>query len=274
MRHVRTIGLSALILSVAACGGGDGAGGPSSDGGASFEDAAGFHDAAPRLDAMPPELACLGEQLPSTAADPIAVSGRSKELTLNGTEDLAAVAITAYQIYPAAPDEALDSTTSAENGDFSLSLMSGDVPIDGYLVGTKADYLDVRVYPPQPIYEDLSAAPVTLITPASMSLIASISGVSLMSEMGVIIVVVFDCNGDPAAGAQISTDGMVGKTVYLNENSLPDEELDQTTSAGAAILFNVAPGDVLVDAAVGGDSFRERLVVTEVGLITYVGIRP
>lgn len=251
------------ILAASACG---------DDGGADVDssvsvsdasvDAPSTPDARPTFDAMPPvdarpaALGCLGDPIPNPVVDTITVSGQAVAITMGGQEALADVTVQAYDADDQAIDGALD--TSDAQGDWSITADVGNEPLDAYMRGNLDGYLDTYLFPPTPLYEDLTGASVIMLTPQTLQLLGLL-GLSQDNDKGVVLVVVLDCDGNPVEGASVTTTPAAGITAYI-EDGAPSTSATATDSSGVAMLFNVPAGDVEVDATVMGMSLREHTV--------------
>ncbi len=196
------------------------------------------------------DLPCLGEAFPTTADDPVTFSG----MVANGTTLVAGATVELSPIGGAA----LDTDTSSGTGAFALSVATGGDPLPYVLHSSAMDYWDTYAFPPRPLVADVSNAPIPMYTPANVSAAAALVSETQQGGNGVLLIRVLDCDDQPIAGATISTDS--GETVYYTVNLLPTTSATTTSADGIAILFNVPPGDVVVDAAIGGTSLREHTV--------------
>ena len=72
----------------------------------------------------------------------------------------------------------------------ALSVPSGGAPLDGYVQATKAEHRTVRLYPPAPLSQNLSMAPILLLTNAAFAQIVSFAGATQSPMNGTIGLVV------------------------------------------------------------------------------------
>lgn len=285
MRFPR-LALTLLLAPIAACGGDDGGGivpdAEIADGPAAPD--AEVPDAEPTAppDAAPPaDLACANDPLPTTASDPIIISGNAYTASTAGQAALQGAIAEAFQVGSAT---VLASDTSDVDGLYTLTIPnSGMAPIDGYVKGTfspAGTYKDTYLYPPFPLAADTDQAPLLFITPSTMNLLGFVSGTSQSTSHGFFGVLVIDCAGNPVAGATVSvspsssTAGAVTKIVYVGDNNIPDQALTSTGANGLAFVFNVPTGDVVVDAMTDGGSLREHTVTSTADAITTTAVAP
>jgi hypothetical protein len=251
------------MLAVSACGDD---GGADVDGSVSVTDAAPdaptAADARPIIDAMPPAdarpaaLGCLGDPIPNPVADTVTVSGQTVSITAQGQQALAGVEVQAYDDADEAITDAID--TSDAQGAWSITADVGNEPLDAYVRGTLAGYLDTYLFPPTPLFEDLTGASIIMLDSGALALLGFL-GLSQDNDKGVLLVAVLDCDGNPVEGASVTTTPPAGQTAYL-DNGQPSTSATATDSSGAAMLFNVPAGDVEVNATVMGMSLRAHTV--------------
>lgn len=271
--------LTALSVGVlAGCGGDDDGASADASADANLQpDGAPRYDASGALDATPADLTCLDDELPATADDPLTVSG--SVFTLDGTmqANLADVLVEAHLI-GADPDSAplaADSPTGSD-GAYTLEAESGGAPLEAFLYAVKlvnppsdtdpdTNYLRTRLYPPIPVAENQIDVPIPVLSRDTLDLLLLFTGGADQDpEKGIIVALVVDCAGEPAAGATVTTDPAAGNVLYANEMGLPSVNRTTTSSQGLVFLLNVPAGDVSIGAEVGGETLREH-VVTVVG---------
>lgn len=236
--------LCCLILVAAACGD-DGGTGPTGD------------------------FACLGDPLPTTAPDPITVSGlvRANFLTPAGLPDAQVVAFTA-----AAAELGLDSTDAG--GQYSLSVATGGTPLNGYIRVTKVGatpYVPTYAYPAVPLAAN-AVQNMLVPTTGEIDLLEFTTGVTQQGGNGFIGIVVVDCAGDPIQGATVSTSP--AGTYRYNVGTTPSPNATSTAADGVAYVFNVTAGDVIVNAIGGGHPLRAHTVNARADAVTLTEVAP
>jgi hypothetical protein len=210
------------------------------------------------MDAPAGAFGCLGGALPTTAPDPLAVSGTAK--TLNGLSTANAPGVT-LGVYLTAGGGALATTTSASDGTFALSVATGGQPVAGYLKATKTGLLDYYLFPGTPLSANVNSAPVLVISSASLGTVETLASVTPATDpnaVGFVGVVVHDCDSKPVAGATISvtqSGGDVGDKRYV-VGSVPSTTATMTDTSGSAFVFNVPAGTTTISAMVAGMTLR------------------
>jgi hypothetical protein len=231
-----------MILAVAACGG-DGGTGPT-----------GAFD-------------CLGEPLPTTAANPITVSGQAQAGAFSPTA-LTSALVTAFATGTA---ESLAVDTTDAGGLYSLTVATGGVPLNGYVRFQKGGYITTYGYPAVPLVAS-AIQNVLVPTATEIDVLELATDVTQPAGKGFIGVVVVDCAGDPIQGATVSTNG--GGTVRYNAGTTPSSTATSTAADGVAYVFNVTPGDVIVSATGGGHVLRAHTVNARADAVTLTEVMP
>lgn len=199
-------------------------------------------------------FACAGAPLPASASEPVVLGGVVSTTGSGGTTNVASATVSAFRT---GNSTALVSGTSTASGAYSLSIPTGNLPVDGYLAATKASYLDTYVYPSEPAAKD-GNLDVSMLTSSTFGFLQTFAGVSQNAAKGVVIVQVVDCNDAPIAGATVSS--TPGGTVRYLSGGTPSSSATSTDADGVAFIFNVGPGDVAIAASATGGSFRSHTV--------------
>lgn len=250
---------------LSACGGDDRSS-ASLDGspvdGAPQPDAGPTFDAMPLPDAQPAAVDCVGEPLPTEAADPVEVSGNVFTISGFSEAPVEGATLQAFEwgadVNVATP---LATDTTDADGNYSLSATTGGEPLDAFVYATAEGYVPTREYPGQPVSADLVGAPIPLLTEDLLASLHVFAGNIVQEpDKATMFMVVADCDGNPVEGATVSTDPAAGDIVYADANGFPNSSRVATSTAGIAFLFNVPTGSVEVDAEVGGVSLREHTV--------------
>jgi len=266
MMRIKPARLAIVLAAVSiGCGGGNQSSNP--DAPPAGADAAPTIDAHPSIDAPAGAFSCLGDPLPTTAPDPVTVAGTAK--TLNGLSTANADGVL-VEAFPTAGGAALDSATTAADGKFSLSLTTGAAPLDAYIKATKSGLLDYYLFPATPLSADVSSAPVLVLSSSSLGTVESLASVTPATDpntVGLVGVVVQDCDGNSVSGATISVKengNEVGDMRYV-AGSLPSTTATMTDSNGAAFVFNVPAGTATISASVGGMTLRTHSITVSGG---------
>lgn len=232
--------------------------------------ACGGDDGGADVDAGPPSaFNCDGEELPTAASDPLVINGIANEASATGNEPLAGATVEAFENGSATPQA---TGTTGADGAYALSVVTGGAPVDGYVRGRQTDFLDVYLYPPQPLAADTGDAPLLFIADGTFGLIHTLTGVDRTEGTGWMGVLVVDCFNEPVAGATVTTSP--ASTVKYSVDGLPNADATVTEDDGIAYVFNVAPGQVTVDASFEGQSFREHAVEVRADVVTTTAVAP
>ena len=211
--------------------------------------------------------ACLGDPLPTTAPANVTVTGIVTKGVISPAPDSGAT-ITAYRTGNATP---LGQTTSAANGSFTLNPATGGTPIDGFLQVEHTGFITTFAYPAEPLAAN-SAQSVVLVTTTEFNALSFAAGVTQDAGKGFIAVVVENCDGDPVAGATVTTNP--AGTYRYNAGGVPSDSATATAADGIAYVFNVGPGDVVVQAQGGGHTLRAHTVNASTSGIVLTAITP
>ena len=250
------LSLSLFALGVAACGS-DNKG--TADGN-TFMDAPPkvFMDAPAKvfMDAPPKvyDFTCFGVAPPTTATDPITISGTTD--TFAGT--LTPVGGLTVETYKTGTANALDTQTSAmTTGAFATgNIATGGVPFDGYLKASLATYRTSYLYPPIPLVKSLANTPVPVISDSNQQLMQLLGLLQQDdSTQGLLLVTVADCTLTPIAGATLTVK-QGGQDVGSSFN------LGQVQAAldGLYIVAKVPDGDVTLGASYNAMTFPTHVV--------------
>ena len=231
---------SMLLVGLAACGGGGGGGGGP--------------DGSVGPDSPPP---------PAT----LTISGTASSIGLSGTTPQAGVAIT---VYKASDDSVIGTATSDAAGAYSITATTSGSAIDGYLKATKTGFKDTYLYPPAPLSADFAGAPVLLLDSSTWNNVNSLLlGETQAAGNGWVALIVVDniTAQTPIMGATVTTTP-AGKIHYNGSQGLPQAQATSTAADGIAYSVNVAAGDVTVNAAKSGLTFKSHTIKARADQIT------
>jgi hypothetical protein len=227
-----------LLLTLAACGGDDGATTP---------------DATP----LPPFLHC---------------SGKAEAYSASGATPLEGVRVGGYRTNDETTE--VTYTITAADGTYSIDLPTNGVPVDGYFKATKDGYMDTYLYPDGPVKKDFSGARVAMIAPDTFTLLTdTLCGANQQASNAAIVAIVSDAADTPVAGATIGSSPAATKYCY-NEGGFPNRMATQTDTDGIAYYLNVPAGHVTVNALKAGLTLPSHSVMARAGVITTTLIRP
>lgn len=202
----------------------------------------------------------------------LTVSGRADEYTASGSRPIEGVRIGAYRTSDDTT-EVLYTMTDA-NGEYSMVIPTGGVPIDGFFKATLAGYMDDYLYAPGLIVEDFAHARAALIAPDTFTLLSdTLCGANQQPTNAAIISIVADANEDPVAGATVGSSPGAAKYCY-NQGGFPNRNATGTDVDGIAYYLNVPPGKVTVNAMKPGLTFPSHPVMARPGVLTTTLIIP
>jgi hypothetical protein len=176
------------------------------------------------------------------------------------------------QVFATSGGAALDTTTSAADGTYALSMATGGSPTSVYFLTSKTGYWDSYVYPPYPLFAQLVGIPLVSYQSTLLSTVATAFGVPQTAGNGVMFVAVWDCASTPIAGATVSTTPSL--TPHYTANNLPSPTSTQTTADGNAVFLDVPPGSIVIGATVGGKTLRGHTVVVHADAATLTVVMP
>jgi hypothetical protein len=226
-------------------------------------------DAAPEIDAAPNgNFDCLGDPLPDDAPPTVLLAGNAFTIDLDGQSPVSGADVEAFTT----ADVSLGSDTSDGTGAYSITITTGGEPVDGYLLATGNTYMDTYLYPPYPIADDVDNASALLVTPGNFGLLPLLAGADQPDGQGFIGILILDCNDQPIEGATVTTNP--AGTVRYMDDGLPSADATSTGPDGFALVFDVDPGDVVVDATAFGMSLREHTIEVRADVITTTIVAP
>lgn len=269
--------LSLVLVLAAACG--------SSNGGKQVDAQIKVPDAPPDakmwMDAPPPmyDFSCAGNTAPTTALDPVNVSGTVTELGVSGMAPtftmLANATVDACKGNCTGPNRLATATTDANGAFTDANVATGGAPLDGYAKMTPPAGNTDRVifaYPPVPLVKDFTSVPVLTFTPQALVGL-SILGYSQMANKGMVAIIVTDCAGTritDSANITLSING----TTPAKSDTLDAGALNMM-GAGLFVVFNVAPGaTTTVGAKYMSMTLLAHTVAVTAGTTTETQVRP
>jgi hypothetical protein len=244
MHHnaTRMISFAALAAALAACG---------SD---SSGPAAGFE--------------CLGQALPTTAPALVNVTGTVNANVLSPNP----VPHAFVYGFRTGDTTHLAGDTTDTPGRYSLSILTGGLPVNGYVaISDSGHHLDTYAYPAVPLAADATEN-VLMISSAEVTLIGPVLGVTQDPANGLMVIVVENCAGQPISGATVTT--TPAGTVRYNGPSGPNEAATSTAADGISYVFNVPAGNVVVHANASGHTLRQHTVNAHANAFTLTAIQP
>jgi hypothetical protein len=196
--------------------------------------------------------ACEGQALPTSAPSTITVSGTVAEF---GSSGVAGARVDAFKTGTAG---SIDSATTDAQGNFTMTVATGGVPLDGYVKASKTGYVDTYAYPSAPLPAN-TAITLTVVTPTEFNLLAASMSVTPTAGDGALAIRPVDCTGAVVAAATVST----------SPASAPHSD-----GSGDFFEFNLAPGTVTVTGTYQSHTFRSHPVVSFADAVTITIVAP
>lgn len=186
-----------------------------------------------------------------TAPATITVTGQTDSIGLGGRTPEQGIVVTAHR----EGDPAIVAmATSDATGAFTMTIETGGVALDGYLLAKGGNFIDTYLYPPGPLAASTDQATCLMLTPGVLDTAANFANATQAPGMGFIGVLVLDAQNNPVAGATIASEP-AGEIRYNNMDGFPAREATVTQPDGIAYIFNVPAGAVTVTAAKDGATF-------------------
>lgn len=243
-------------------------------------DAKVFNDApAPVYD-----LSCLNGTPPTTAADPITLSGTTQTFGSGGGSPLENVVV---DVFKNGNNTSLATDTSDSTGAFATgNIATGGTPIDGYVRAVTPvpqngmpTHRTTYMYPPSVVTTSLTDVPVIIISNATFDMFGPIATQD-DTVNGAILFVVTDCNNTDQtliaeANATVEQNGTQAGTVFGLGAFIPQ-------LAGTFIALNVPDGEAQIKASYNSMNFPTRTVRAfkkpagqdQAGTLTFTAVRP
>lgn len=234
---------------LAACGGDDG-GGSGSDSGVGSAD-------APPAPAM---ITISGEATKRDGANQSAAEG---------------AVVAAYT--RSDPNTPIAMTTTDAAGNYTMTIATGGVAVDGYIKATLATYKDLYLYPPKPLTADFAGASLNIVNQNTVNLMHALCQVSADDTKAIVALIVADSAEEPVAGATVSTTPTIPKYCFNGTSGLPDGGVNGpkvTAADGVAYALSITPGEVTVSASKSGTTFSSHKVNAPAGALTTTVIQP
>jgi hypothetical protein len=170
-------------------------------------------------------------------------------------------------------DSLLDLTTSQGDGSFSLSLVTGGVPLAAHLTVGLAGYPPTGYFFADPLANDLAGLAVRAVSSTNLVTLYGVAGLSHTSGAGTPIVLVADCSGAPIEHATVGLSPVAARLDYLR-GSLPSATASSTDATGLAIGFDVPSGTNTVSAAFLGHTLEAHIYRVLVDGVSFTVIHP
>lgn len=206
------------------------------------------------------------------AAQMITLSGTAQTISIGGTDPAEGVLVEAFR--NSADTTVVTSATTDAQGNYTLTVETGGVALDGFIKATKSGLVDTYLYPDKPLGEDFDRASVNMVSSNTLELLANtLCRADQDAAKGVIAALVFDAADVEVAGATISASPAPTDTCYNGSNGLPDNNATATAVDGIGYMFNIT-GDVTVSTTVTGVTYPSHKVIARGGALTTTLYRP
>jgi hypothetical protein len=200
-------------------------------------------------DASPYDFSCLSNQQPTTAPDPLAYAGTTDTIGTGGLTALGGVALNVYKV--SAPTTSIETETSAGDGTFSASLVTGGTPLDIFVTAEKATYRSAYVYPPNPLHTAATGVVIPSVSDATFTQLSGFAGATQDdSANGALFIQVQDCSGMAISHATLNVQqGGTDVGTLFDLGSLLAQ------AAGDYFVFNVPDGATQLTVTIGAVTF-------------------
>lgn len=209
-----------------------------------------------------------GPVVPAT----LVISGAAEEISATGSSPVEGLLVQAFASSDEATPVAMAMTDAT--GNYSLTITTNGVALDGYLKATKTGLLDTYLYPPEPLVADFAGASLNMISPGTFDTLSGLlCRATQDAAKGTVALLVTDAADQPVAGATIASTPAATNTCYNGATGLPSAQATETAADGVGYLFNVT-GEVTVSAQKAGSTFRSHAVTARAGALTTTVIQP
>ncbi len=201
-------------------------------------------------------FSCSGTP-PTVAADPIVISGN-----VTAFQSASDPGVT-VEFHRKSDNVVLGTTTTDSNGNYSLSIPSGGVPIDGYLNLSAPGTPEFRAYWSKPLTGPTSSSPF-VITSSALNMVYSLLQQSPQPGTGTLVVSIADCAGVAVIGATLSVQPNSGSVIDAGASGLP----------GSDWVLNQPSGGATISAQSGGTTFGSTQFIVISGRPTLLSLTP
>jgi len=194
------------------------------------------------------------------------------------TADVGGVSVSACLMFDEDCASPLAHTQADDSGLATLTVPGGLRSFNGYLQITAATMPTNLVFVPgrSPAYGS-SAIDIDVYTATALGITATLAGVTIGADLGVVRVDAHDCASAPAAGVALSIASQDGPVVtrYFTANGADFSQTAKTTDAtGVAFAFGVVGGMIGVAAEVDGAPVGGSIGFARPGAVSSVLVRP
>ena len=205
------------------------------------------------------------------AAQTITISGTASQRSTSGSVPVEGATVAAY----ANTDETtpLAMTTTDASGNYTLTIDTHGVAVEGYLKATMSGLVDTYWYASAPLTADYTDAGLNMIAPQTLDLLAnSLCRANQDTAKGMIAVEVRDAANTPVEGATFSSTPASSLYCY-DSGGFPSSSATATDPDGIGYLFNLT-GNVTISASKSGTTFKTTTVKARGGALTTTLVEP
>jgi hypothetical protein len=217
------------------------------------------------------DFSCFGAAAPTTASDPITISGSVTQLNSSNTAQVPAVGVQ-VEIHRRSDDSLLGSGTSDGGGGYSLQVTSGGAPLDVYVTFSGLSLVPARAYSSRALTKDTSLGTLLLASSTFLNLLYNFSAVTPQPDTASVLVSVRDCSGAAVANATLNAIP-AGQTRYAGTDGLPSSAT-ATTANGGVFLLNQPSGQTALQAVLNGATLGQLLINAPANQLIYVVLTP
>src|SRR5262245_21036119 len=215
------------------------------------------------------ELACLDAPPPTTAADPIAITGKLFAVDHYQVDALAGVTVALRRT---SDDGAIASATTGADGAFTITTPSGEHPIDGYL------YLDDGVHRPTYAYagrplDGRTDALVIVADAAELGRWYADAGDTWSAAKRTVVAAVTDCTPRSVDGASVTTSPSPARLAYYDAAAQRWDPTLAASTNGFALLTG-AGADEAITAHLGAVAWPPHAYPGHAGALTLAVVPP
>jgi hypothetical protein len=195
----------------------------------------------------------------------ITVTGQADSIGLGGRSPEEGIVVTAHRN----SDEAtvVATATSGADGKFTMTIETGGVALDGYLLAKGGNFKDTYLYPPGPLAADTDQATCLMLTQGTFDAVSTLAGADQEPGKGWIGVLVVDGTNTAVAGATV-TSTPEGIVRYNGDSGRPEADATSTQPDGIGYIFNLTAGNVTVGAEKAGSTFTSHPVNARADQVT------
>jgi hypothetical protein len=226
-------------------------------------------DAVPSADARTDRFRCLGEPLPTSAADPLTVSGAVNEAKISGTSPVVGATV---EVFRRSGGGAIATATSGSGGAYTIAVDTDGQPLDTYVRASSGSLLKTELYAASPVVANATSSSFILTSLTLLDLAAGTVGANQTSGRGAATLSIVDCDGNPVEGATVTGFGQA--RVYYAVDSRPNQAATATSADGLAFVFDVTPGNVQINAMVDGEALRANPIAIRANTLSLAQIAP